>query len=156
MILISRNVTTPLKGRPLLQAIVFLTPMRLHLSSFPAAVDAQMPCRQASGSSVRPSCSSVTSLITGRHVERVLPSVPRFVRHHAGNTYTVSFFVFALQQRWNRISLIFFVSWLPVLAVIPSDISQFFLFFFYRPDRLRNIFSHPRDSIQSLLLCSHV
>lgn len=132
MILISCDATTPVKGRPLLQAIVFLTPTRLHLSSFPAAVDAQKPRRQASGYVVRPSCSSVTSLITGRRAQRVLPSVPRFVRHHAGNTYTVSLFVLALQQRWNRISLIFLSlgcqSW-------PSSLLTF-----------RSIFLQPRSS----------
>lgn len=124
---------------------------RLHLSSSPAAVDAPPPRRQASGCAAWPSGSSVTSLITGRRAERALPSVARFVRRHAGDTYTVSFFVFGLQRRWNRISQLIFLSlgcrsWPSSLLIFPNIL--------FSLDRPRYIFSHPWDSTQSPLLSS--
>lgn len=122
MILISGDAAALVKGRPPLQ--VFLPPTS-------AFVIISCRCRQSTASPLSFGWRRAAKLLIS-HVIYDRPTrwsarclrFPKCFRHRGGDTYTLSFFVFALQQRWNRISLIFLSlgcqSWPSSLQILPS------------------------------------
>lgn len=76
---------------------------------------------------MRPSRSSVTSLMTGRRVgARVAFGSQTCFRRRGGDTYALSSFCVCPSAALEQDQPDILVSWLPVLAVIPSDASQRF------------------------------
>lgn len=119
MMLIGRDAAALVKGRPLLQAVVFL-PLT------PAFAIISCRSRQSTASPLSFGLRRAAKLPD--HLwQHALPRFPKCFRHRGGDTYTPSFFVFALQQRWNRISLIFLSlgcqSWPSSLQILPSVFS---------------------------------